>query len=59
MVCVWVLSIVVCLCVRFAMASGSGILLFVGLYRVVSFCRRAFVSLVLMRLSGACRRISS
>ena len=59
MVCVWVVSIVKCLCVRFTIASGSVILLSVGLYTVVSFCRRAFVSLVIIRPSGACRRISS
>ena len=31
----------------------------VGLYSVVSFCRRAFVDLIIIRPSGACRRISS
>ena len=30
-------SIVVCLCVKLAIASGSGVLVFVGLYRFVSF----------------------
>ena len=30
-----------------------------GLYSVVSSCRRAFVNLVIIRPSGACRRISS
>jgi hypothetical protein len=31
----------------------------VGLFNVVSFCRRAFVNLVIIRPSGACKRISS
>ena len=31
----------------------------VGLYNVVSLCRRIFVDLVIIRPSGACRRISS
>jgi hypothetical protein len=31
----------------------------VGLYSVVNLCRRAFVSIVIIRLSGACRRIYS
>jgi len=30
-----------------------------GLYSVMRFCRRAFISLVIIRPSGACRRISS
>ena len=58
LVYVWVVSIVVCLCVRLAKASGSGVLLSVGLYIVVSFCRWAFVSVVINRPSGALRRIS-
>ena len=40
-------SIVVCLCVRLAIASGSGVLVYVGLYRFVSFWRRAFVIVVI------------
>jgi hypothetical protein len=51
--CVWVGSIIVCLCVRLAIASGSGVLLSVGFYKVASFCRRAFVSVVISRPSGA------
>ena len=35
--CVRVGSIVVCLYVRLAIASGSGVLVYVGLYRFVSF----------------------
>ena len=56
--CEWAGSIVVCLCVRLAIASGSGVLFSVGLYIVVSLCRRAFVSVVISRPSGAWRRIS-
>ena len=51
-------SIVVCLCVRLAITSGSDVLLSFGLYRFASFCRRAFVRVVLNRPSGAWRRIS-
>ena len=40
--CVRLGSIVVCLCISLAIASGSGVLVFVGLYRFVSFWRRAF-----------------
>ena len=58
LVCVWAGSIVVCLCVSLSIASGSGILLSFGLYKVVSFCRRAFVSVVISRPFGAWRRIS-
>ena len=59
LVCMWVVSIVVFLCVRLAtIASGSGVLLSVGLYIVVSFCRRAFVCLVIDRPFGAWRGIS-
>jgi hypothetical protein len=32
--------------------------LFVGLYSVASFCRRAFVNLVIIRSFGACKTIS-
>ncbi len=32
--------------------------MFIGLYRVVSFCRRAFVSVVISFPSGAWKRIS-
>ena len=53
LVCVWVGSVVVCLCVKLAIASGSGVVLSFGLYRVVSFCRRAFVSVVISQPSGA------
>jgi hypothetical protein len=56
--CVWVGSIVVCLCVRLSIASGSGVLVSVGLYRFVSFWRRAFVIVVISLPSGAWRRIS-
>ena len=43
LVCVRVGSIIVCRCVGLAIASGSGVLLSFGMYRVVSFCRRDFV----------------
>ncbi len=56
--CVRVGSIVVCLCVRLAIASGSGVLVSVGLYRFESFWMRAFVSVVISLPSGAWRRIS-
>jgi hypothetical protein len=56
--CVRVGSIVVCLCVRLDIASGSGVLVSVGLYRFVSCCRRAFVIVVISLPSGAWRRIS-
>ncbi len=56
--CVRVESIVVCLCVRLAIASGSGVLVSVGLYRFVSFRRRAFVIVVISLPSGAWRRVS-
>ena len=56
--CVRVGSIVVCLCVRLAIASGSGVLVSVGLYRFVSFWRRAFVIVVISLPSGVWRRIS-
>ena len=52
-------SIDVCLCVRLAIASGgSGVLVSVGLYRFVSFWRRAFVIVVISLPSGAWKRIS-
>ena len=56
--CVRVGSIVVCLCVRLAIASGSVVLVSVGLYRFVSFWRRAFVIVVISLPSEAWRRIS-
>jgi hypothetical protein len=56
--CVRVGSIVVCLCIRLAIASGSGVLVSVGLYRVVSFWRRAFVIVVISLPSGAWKRNS-
>ena len=51
-------SIVVCLCIRLAIASGSGVLLLDGLYRFVSFWRRAFGSVVISFPSGEWRRTS-
>ena len=51
-------SIVVCLCVRLAISFGSGVLVSAGLYRFVSFWRRAFVIVVISLLFGAFRKIS-
>ncbi len=51
--CVRMGSSVICLCVRLAIASGSGVLVPVGLYRFVSFCRRAFVIAVISLPSGS------
>ena len=56
--CVRVGSVVVCLCVRLAISSGSGVLVFVGLYSFVSLWRRAFVIVVISLPFGAWRRIS-
>ena len=43
---------------RLAITSGSGVLLSVGLYKVVSFWRLSFLSVVISFPSGAWRRIS-
>ena len=56
--CVRVGSIVVCLCIRLAIASGSGVFVSVGLYIVVSFWRQPFVIVVISLPSGAWREIS-
>ncbi len=46
------------MCIRFARAFGSVVSTCEGRYSVASLWRRAFVNLVIMRPSGACRRIS-
>ena len=56
--CVRVGSIVVCICIRLAIAFGSVVLVSVGLYRFLNFWKRAFVIIVISFPSGAWRRIS-
>ena len=48
----------VCLWVRWANASGNGVVSIVWLCSRFSFCRRAYVVVVINRPSGAWRRAS-